>query len=62
MGFSAHAVRVLHAGTYRVLKKPIRGLFQLAKQKSTIFALLHFSSTYPVLEKWRRVHAPHAGC
>jgi hypothetical protein len=50
-----------------LLKKPVLGFFNSAapalaalghparhKAKSAIFALLHFSSTYTVLEKWRR--------
>jgi hypothetical protein len=46
----------------RLLKKNHPWSFSTRKAKSAIFALLHFSSTYSVLEKWRRVRAPHAGC
>jgi hypothetical protein len=38
------------------------GFLPGTKQKVLFFALLHFSSTYPVLEKWRHIPAPHAGC
>jgi hypothetical protein len=31
------------------------------QSKNVIFALLHFSNTYGVFEKWRPIPGPHAG-